>query len=316
MTELLGSPELVEQGLRSVGYLPNERIASVVYLGERLGKPVLVEGPAGTGKTELAKSVAAMSDMRLIRLQCYEGLDEAKALYEWNYKKQLLRIQAEQVSGPGGATAWSALESDIFSEEFLLARPLLAAIRAPEPVVLLIDEVDRLEVETEALLLEVLSDYQVSIPELGTMASTQTPLVFLTSNNSRELSEALKRRCLYLYIDYPSVEREQEIVRSRVPGIAEHLAAQVSGLVRSLRAMDLKKRPSVSETIDLAHTLFLLGADEITPQLAADTLHVLLKYQSDIEKAAAELTAGGSGSSGSGLSPGSTVSPRVGTAGR
>ena len=306
MTERLGSPELVAQGLRSVGYLPNERIASVVYLGERLAKPVLVEGPAGTGKTELAKSVAAMSGMRLIRLQCYEGLDEAKALYEWNYKKQLLRIQAEQVSAPGGATAWSELESDIFSEEFLLARPLLAAIRAPEPVVLLIDEVDRLEVETEALLLEVLSDYQVSIPELGTIASTQTPLVFLTSNNSRELSEALKRRCLYLYIDYPSVEREQEIVRSRVPGIAEHLAAQVSGLVRSLRAMDLKKRPSVSETIDLAHTLFLLGADEITPQLAADTLHVLLKYQSDIEKAAAELTAGGSGGS----------SPRVGTAGR
>jgi len=306
MTERLGSPELVAQGLRSVGYLPNERIASVVYLGERLAKPVLVEGPAGTGKTELAKSVAAMSGMRLIRLQCYEGLDEAKALYEWNYKKQLLRIQAEQVSAPGGATAWSELESDIFSEEFLLARPLLAAIRAPEPVVLLIDEVDRLEVETEALLLEVLSDYQVSIPELGTIASTQTPLVFLTSNNSRELSEALKRRCLYLYIDYPSVEREQEIVRSRVPGIAEHLAAQVSGLVRSLRAMDLKKRPSVSETIDLAHTLFLLGADEITPQLAADTLHVLLKYQSDIEKAAAELTAGGSAG----------PSPRVGTAGR
>jgi MoxR-like ATPase len=300
----LGSPELVLQGLKSVGYLPNERIASVVYLGERLAKPVLVEGPAGTGKTELAKSVAAMCNLRLIRLQCYEGLDEAKALYEWNYKKQLLRIQAEQVSrpagapapsgdgGPAGATPWSELESDIFSEEFLLARPLLAAIRAPEPVVLLIDEVDRLEVETEALLLEVLSDYQVSIPELGTIASTQTPLVFLTSNNSRELSEALKRRCLYLYIDYPSVEREQEIVRSRVPGIGEHLAAQVSGLVRSLREMDLKKRPSVSETIDLAHTLFLMGAEEITPQLAADTLHVLLKYQSDIEKAAGELTAG------------------------
>jgi MoxR-like ATPase len=291
----IGSPELVLQGLRSVGYLPNERIASVVYLGGRLAKPVLVEGPAGTGKTELAKSVAAMSNMRLIRLQCYEGLDEAKALYEWNYKKQLLRIQAEQVARPGstpGATPWAELESDIFSEEFLLSRPLLAAIRAPEPVVLLIDEVDRLEVETEALLLEVLSDYQVSIPELGTITSTQTPLVFLTSNNSRELSEALKRRCLYLYIDYPSVEREQEIVRSRVPGIGEHLAAQVSGLVRSLRQMDLKKRPSVSETIDLAHTLFLLGADEITPQLAADTLHVLLKYQSDIEKATGELTAG------------------------
>jgi MoxR-like ATPase len=285
----LGSPDQIVAGLRSVGYLPNERIASVVYLGEQLAKPVLVEGPAGTGKTELAKSVAQMSNMRLIRLQCYEGLDEAKALYEWNYKKQLLRIQAGQ---PGQADAtWSELESDIFSEEFLLSRPLLAAIRAPEPVVLLIDEVDRLEVETEALLLEILSEYQVSIPELGTITATATPLVFLTSNNSRELSEALKRRCLYLYIDYPSVEREQEIVRSRVPGVGERLAAQVSGLVRSLRDMDLKKRPSVSETIDLAHTLFLLGADEITPQLAVDTLHVLLKYQSDIELAAAELKA-------------------------
>ena len=284
----LGSPDQIVAGLRDVGYLPNERIASVVYLGEQLPKPVLVEGPAGTGKTELAKSVALMSGMRLIRLQCYEGLDEAKALYEWNYKKQLLRIQAGQ--SDQASAGWSELESDIFSEEFLLSRPLLAAIRAPEPVVLLIDEVDRLEVETEALLLEVLSEYQVSIPELGTITAAATPLVFLTSNNSRELSEALKRRCLYLYIDYPSVEREQEIVRSRVPGIGERLAAQVSGLVRSLRDMDLKKRPSVSETIDLAHTLFLLGAEEITPELAVDTLHVLLKYQTDIEKAAAELT--------------------------
>jgi len=280
----LGSPELTAEGLRRVGYLPNEHIARVVYLGEQLAKPVLIEGPAGTGKTELAKSVALMSGLRLIRLQCYEGLDEAKALYEWNYRKQLLRIQAGQV-------AWRDIESDIFGEEFLLTRPLLAAIRSPEPVVLLIDEVDRLEVETEALLLEVLSDYQVSIPELGTITATQTPLVFLTSNNSRELSEALKRRCLFLYLDYPPVEREQEIIRSRVPGIGERLAAQVSGLVRSLRTIDLKKPPSVSETIDLASTLFLLGAEEITPHLAVDTLHVLLKYQSDIEKAAAELAA-------------------------
>jgi MoxR-like ATPase len=293
----LGSPERTAHGLREVGYLPDQHIASVVYLGEQLAKPVLIEGPAGTGKTELAKSVALMSGMRLIRLQCYEGLDEAKALYEWNYRKQLLRIQVSQTGPAAGpqqadeAASWSDVESDIFSEEFLLSRPLLAAIRSPEPVVLLIDEVDRLDVETEALLLEVLSDYQVSIPELGTVTATQTPLVFLTSNNSRDLSEALKRRCLYLYLDYPSAEREQEIVRSRVPGIGERLAEQVTGLVRSLRTMDLKKRPSVSETLDLASTLFLLGEEEVTPQLAVGTLHVLLKYQSDIEKAAAELTA-------------------------
>jgi MoxR-like ATPase len=296
----LGSPARTAQGLREVGYLPDQHIASVVYLGEQLAKPVLIEGPAGTGKTELAKSVALMSGMRLIRLQCYEGLDEAKALYEWNYRKQLLRIQAGQAGQAGQAAGgrgtdeaafWSDVESDIFSEEFLLSRPLLAAIRSPEPVVLLIDEVDRLDVETEALLLEVLSDYQVSIPELGTVTATQTPLVFLTSNNSRDLSEALKRRCLYLYLDYPSAERELQIVRSRVPGIGERLAEQVSGLVRSLRTMDLKKRPSVSETLDLASTLYLLGEEEITPKLAVGTLHVLLKYQSDIEKAAAELTA-------------------------
>jgi len=283
------SPELVGRSLRDTGYLASERISSVVFLGDRLGKPVLVEGPAGTGKTELAKSVARMSGMRLIRLQCYEGLDEAKALYEWNYKKQLLRIQAERT---GGVADWTELEADIFSEEFLLARPLLAAIRAPDPVVLLIDEVDRLDVETEALLLEVLSDYQVSIPEMGTVTSTQTPLVYLTSNNSRELSEALKRRCLYLYLDYPSPEREKEIVLARVPGVSESLSSQIAGLVASLRKLDLKKRPSVSETIDWARTLVLLSAQEISTDLVTDTLYVLLKYQSDIDKATAELTSG------------------------
>ena len=281
------SPDQVGSELRAAGYLPDERISSVVYLGDRLGKPVLVEGPAGTGKTELAKSVAALTGRRLIRLQCYEGLDEAKALYEWNYSKQLLRIQAERVGHE--RADWSELQADIFGEEFLLARPLLAAIRAPDPVVLLIDEVDRLDAETEALLLEVLSDYQVSIPEFGTVTSTQTPLVFLTSNNSRELSEALKRRCLYLYIDYPALERERDIVLSRVPGHDVALAGQIAGVVRSLRQLELKKRPSVSESIDWARTLFLLGAAEVSTDLVISTLHVLLKHQSDIEKATTEL---------------------------
>jgi MoxR-like ATPase len=283
------SPELVGRSLRETGYLATDRVCGAVYLGDRLGKPVLIEGPAGTGKTELAKSVAASQGMRLIRLQCYEGLDEAKALYEWNYRKQLLRIQAERTGGAGDAADWTELEADIFSEEFLLARPLLAAIRAPDPVVLLIDEVDRLDVETEALLLEVLSDYQVSIPEMGTVTGTQTPLVYLTSNNSRELSEALKRRCLYLYLDYPTPAREKEIVLARVPGISESLSSQIAGLVASLRKLELKKRPSVSETIDWARTLVLLSAQEISTDLVADTLYVLLKYQSDIDKATAEL---------------------------
>ena len=282
------SPAEVRASLAGVQYLADDSISGVVYLADRLGKPVLVEGPAGTGKTQLAKSVAELLGARLIRLQCYEGLDESKALYEWNYKKQLLRIQAQQV-GSSSAGSWGELEEDIFSEPFLLTRPLLEAIRSPEPVVLLIDEVDRVEVETEALLLEVLSDYQVSIPELGTVAATQIPLVFLTSNNTRELSEALKRRCLFLHIDYPELEREKAIVLARVPGIADALADQVVRIVRSIRSLELKKAPSVSETLDWARTLLLLGVHHVDAQAATDTLHVLLKYQTDIEKAAKDL---------------------------
>jgi MoxR-like ATPase len=277
------SIEGVRQGLADVQYLADDGIAGVVFLADRLAKPVLVEGPAGTGKTELAKSVARLTGSRLIRLQCYEGLDESKALYEWNYKKQLLRIQADS------GQSWHELEDDIFSEEFLLTRPLLEAIRSPEPVVLLVDEVDRVELETEALLLEILSEYQVSIPELGTVRATQIPLVFLTSNNTRELSEALKRRCLYLHIDYPQLDRERAIIETRVPGISQALADQVARIVRSIRTLDLKKDPSVSETLDWARTLVVLGVESIDAEQARDTLHILLKYQSDIDRTAKEL---------------------------
>ncbi|WP_334142733.1 AAA family ATPase [Rhabdothermincola sp.] len=283
------SPASVREQLREVNYLADEGIAGVVYLADRLAKPVLVEGPAGTGKTQLAKSVAEILGARLIRLQCYEGLDESKALYEWNYKKQLLRIQADRNLAQG-ETTWDDIETDIFSDEFLLTRPLLEAIRAEEPVVLLIDEVDRVEIETEALLLEVLSDYQVSIPELGTLAATQIPLVFLTSNNTRELSEALKRRCLFLHIDYPDLEREKEIVLAKVPDITENLADQVARIVRSIRQLELKKAPSVSETLDWARTLVLLGIDSVTEKEATETINILLKYQTDIAKAVKELT--------------------------
>jgi MoxR-like ATPase len=285
-----GSPEKVQQQLRDVGYLADLGAASTVYLAAELVKPVLVEGPAGTGKTELAKSVARMTGSRLIRLQCYEGLDEAKALYEWNYKKQLLRLQTERTQADADpAAAWEQVESDIFGPEFLLERPLLAAIRADEPVVLLIDEIDRIDVETEALLLEVLSDYQVSVPELGTVTATRTPLVFLTSNGTRDLSEALKRRCLFLFLDYPSLEREREIIDTRVPGIEEQLRDQLTLVVRSLRDLDLKKRPSVSETLDWARTLVLLGAHTLDAETVQATLTVLLKNQSDVEKAAEAL---------------------------
>ena len=226
-----------------------------------------------------------MTGARLIRLQCYEGLDESKALFEWNYKKQLLRIQAERATR---RTSWEEIEDDIFSEEFLLTRPLLEAIRADEPVVLLIDEVDRVEVETEALLLEILSDYQVSIPELGTVEAKQIPLVFLTSNNTRELSEALKRRCLYLHVDYPDLEREKEIVLTKVPDITDNLADQVARIVRSIRQLELKKAPSVSETLDWARTLLLLGVEHVDAERPPATLNILLKYQSDIAKAVKE----------------------------
>ncbi len=280
--ELTGPAE-VRDALAGVDYLADDRISQVVFLADRLGKPILVEGPAGVGKTELAKALAAILGRRLVRLQCYEGLDEAKAIYEWNYKKQLLRIQA------GQDESWESLESDIFSEEFLLARPLLQGILSEQPVVLLIDEIDRVEVETEALLLEVLSDFQVSVPELGTMVARTRPLVLLTSNNTRELSEALKRRCLFLHIGYPTIDREREILLARVADLPAVLAEQVARVVASIRDLDLKKAPSVSESIDWARTLLALGVETVDSAVLDDTLHVLLKYQTDLEIARREL---------------------------
>ena len=288
MTYRFNEVNKVREDLRSVEYLADDGIAGIVYLADRLQKPILVEGPAGTGKTQLAKSVAEMTGSRLIRLQCYEGLDESKALYEWNYKKQLLRIQAERNADE--SNSWEDLEDNIFSDEFLLTRPLLEAIRSDDPVVLLIDEVDRVEIETEALLLEILSDYQVSIPELGTIEAKQIPLVFLTSNNTRELSEALKRRCLFLHIDYPELEREREIILTKVPDIEENLGDQIARVVRTIRQLELKKAPSVSETLDWARTLIHLGVEHIDAQTATDTVNILLKYRSDIDKAIKEFS--------------------------
>ena len=286
MTSWFSSPSDAATRLAGSGYLADPATATTAYLAGALEKPLLVEGPAGVGKTELAKAVARATGADLVRLQCYEGLDEARALYEWNYKKQLLRIQASQ--GTDGAD-WNTVHDDIFGEEFLLARPLLTAIRRTDPTVLLIDETDKADVEVEGLLLEVLSDFQVTIPELGTITAERRPMVVLTSNATRELSEALKRRCLYLALDYPSAEREREIVLSRVPDLAPGLAEQLVRTVRALRALELKKSPSISETLDWAQTLLELGLDTLDESAMRSTLGVVLKHASDQVRAAAEL---------------------------
>lgn len=277
------SIEDAAERLAAAGYLAGDDVATVVYLAGRLGKPLLVEGPAGAGKTELAKTAAAALGLRLVRLQCYEGVDETKVLYEWNYRRQLLRIQAGQGAG------WEELSDDVFAEEFLLERPVLEAIRSEDPVLLLVDEVDKLDVEAEALLLEVLSDWQVTIPEMGTVAARGTPLVVLTSNAVRELSEALKRRCLYLYLDYPDLAREKAIVLRRVPGLDEALADGVVRIVRSIRELELKKPPSIAETLDWARTLLELSVTTLDGDALRRTLPVLVKFRSDMEKVAAEL---------------------------
>jgi MoxR-like ATPase len=281
---LFTSPDDVRARLAETGYLADDAIATTVFLADALGKPLLVEGPAGTGKTELAKAVATAADAGLVRLQCYEGLDEARALYEWNYRKQLLAIQA---SGEG--QEWVETHDEIFSEEFLLSRPLLTAIRRDEPTVLLIDETDKADVEVEGLLLEVLSDFQVTVPELGTIVATRKPFVVLTSNATRELSEALKRRCLFLHVDYPDADREKAIVLSRVPEVPAALAEQLVRTVRTLRALELKKAPSIAESIDWARTLMALGLDTLDEETVSQTLGVVLKHASDHVRATKEL---------------------------
>lgn len=278
-----GSVDEVTERLAATGYLASPAIATTVFLADRLGKPLLVEGPAGVGKTQLAKAVTEAAGARLVRLQCYEGVDEARALYEWNHAKQLLRITA------GRGESWDEARTDIFSEEFLLPRPLLTAIRSEEPTVLLVDETDKADVEIEGLLLEVLGDFQVTVPELGTITAARRPFTVLTSNAARELTEALRRRCLFLHIGFPEEELERRIVTLKVPGLDAALAASVVRVVGALRAMDLRKVPSVSETIDWARTLLALGADRLDERVVRETLGVLLKHQDDIVRAAARL---------------------------
>ncbi len=274
---LFASVDEVSARLAETGYLASGEVATAVFLADRLGKPLLIEGPAGVGKTELAKAVSAASAAELIRLQCYEGIDEARALYEWNHAKQLLRITA------GRGESWEQARADVFGEEFLLPRPLLSAIRSEHQTVLLIDETDKADLEVEGLLLEVLSDFQVTVPELGTISARHVPFVVLTSNGTRELSEALRRRCLFLHLDFPDEELERRILRSRVPALEESLAAAVVEMINALRGMGLRKPPSVSETVDWARTLLELGARTLDESVVADSMGVLLKHRTDIE---------------------------------
>jgi MoxR-like ATPase len=278
------SPQDLAHGLRQVGYLPGSSTALVAFLAIKLGKPVLVEGPAGVGKTELAKALATHLQRSLVRLQCYEGLDEAKALYEWNYRKQLLRIQTESQEA-----GWQDVQEDIFGEEFLLPRPLMTAIASDEPVVLLIDEIDKTDQEFEAMLLELLSDFQISIPELGRIEAKTRPVVLLTSNNTRELTEALKRRCLYLWLDYPDLEHELQIVRLHAPELDETVAKKLTEVVHQVRQLDLKKPPSIAESIDWARTLLLLGASDIDHDTFIETMSVIVKHRTDLDTVAARV---------------------------
>lgn len=294
MADFPTSVEDIRDGLQAAGYLAGRPTALAAYLAARLGKPILVEGPAGVGKTELAKALSRHLSRRLVRLQCYEGLDEAKALYEWNYRKQLLRIQAE-----ADGTGWQEVHDDIFGEEFLLTRPLLQAISSPDPVVLLIDEIDKTDQEFEAMLLELLSDFQISIPELGTVRAQSQPIVVLTSNNARELTEALKRRCLYLWLDYPELEEELSIVRLHAPQLDETVARRLVEVVSMVRELDLKKPPSIAESIDWARALLLLGAEDLDHDVFTQTMSIIVKHRTDLdivaERVGVRLAGGGRG---------------------